>query len=116
MTLQGLNSTHVNRLVYTQENGNITVTCTALSMHECVFSGTSSSTRGETDPKGIIVNNAATLEIHGEPKLSWTKITQSVVPLADTDDLTFEHSVRVSVCLSVFLFVLRTCVRLFVLR
>lgn len=51
--------------------------------------------QGEEHPKAILVDAGGTLEIHGEPRLSWTKITETLTPISqDSEDIYFNHAVR----------------------
>jgi hypothetical protein len=53
--------------------------------------------RGEhnhaSNPKVILVKNGGTLEIHGEPRLSWTVLNETLQATKNTDDVYFEHQV-----------------------
>ncbi|KAK7491692.1 hypothetical protein BaRGS_00017145 [Batillaria attramentaria] len=72
-----------------------------IGSHDCRFTGkvhiTLIGNRGETtaDPdwgeKYIAVSQGGTLELHGEDKLSWTKLTRTVDKLANDPGLHYEH-------------------------
>jgi len=47
---------------------------------------------GEPQAKSILVNAGGTLEIHGQPKLSWTKLDGTLIPSREKD-IVFEHMV-----------------------
>jgi hypothetical protein len=44
--------------------------------------------------KFVLVANGGTLEIHGKPKLSWTKLTSTVPILTKTNGVIFDHLVN----------------------
>ncbi|KAL4222901.1 Hemicentin-1 [Mactra antiquata] len=64
--------------------GQITITLT----------GNRQDHQGETHPKAILVDAGGTLEVHGEPRLPWTKITETLNPLSDTTaGIMYDHAV-----------------------
>lgn len=54
--------------------------------------GTRESHSGETEPKVILVNAGGTLEIHGQPTVSWSKLSGTLLP-SRKRDIIFEHAV-----------------------
>ncbi|XP_053374772.1 cell migration-inducing and hyaluronan-binding protein-like [Mercenaria mercenaria] len=48
----------------------------------------------ETNPKVILVQDGGTLEIHGEPRRSWTKLNKTIVPTKLTQNVYFEHKLQ----------------------
>lgn len=66
----------------------------------CLFhfiKGNKKSHEEEDHPKAILVDAGGTLEIHGEPRLSWTKIIDTLVPHTgyDSGHYYFNHQVHV---------------------
>lgn len=58
-------------------------------------SGNREEHQGEAHPKAILVDEGGTLEVHGEPRLSWTKISETQKPLTQyNEDIYFEHEVN----------------------
>lgn len=57
-------------------------------------SGTRESHAGEEEAKVIQVNTDATIEIHGEPKLSWTKLSTTLPANTNADGILYHHYVR----------------------
>ncbi|XP_053373073.1 cell migration-inducing and hyaluronan-binding protein-like [Mercenaria mercenaria] len=58
-----------------------------------VLTGNRESHEFETHPKAILVSEGGTLEIHGAPRLSWTKITETLNPERgyDSGNIMFNH-------------------------
>ena len=48
----------------------------------------------DKEPKVILVNAGGTIEMHGQPKLSWTKLTATVQATGETTAL-FDHKVGI---------------------
>jgi hypothetical protein len=44
--------------------------------------------------KVIVVAEGGTIEIHGQPKLPWTKLTKTVPVLSKKTGIIFDHIVR----------------------
>ena len=65
-------------------------TCTS----EVNFSGTRKDHEGEVEPKSILVKAGGALEIHGAPKLSWTKLSGTLIPSSE-QPIFFEHMVSI---------------------
>ena len=62
-------------------------------MHFFVIVGTRDNHAGETNPKAILVMAGGSLDIHGLPKRSWTKLAATVPVDGHSPDIIFNHMV-----------------------
>jgi len=66
----------------------------AEKMYELFVSvGTRDDHAGETNPKAILVMAGGSLDIHGLPKRSWTKLAATVPVDGHSPDIIFNHMV-----------------------
>lgn len=82
--------------IYIQKHGSMHIGCGDCPYRgklEIVLTGNRKSHEHETHPKAILVDEGGTLEIHGAPKLSWTKIDKTLNPERGYDggNIFFNH-------------------------
>ena len=49
----------------------------------------------DVGPKVILVASGGTLELHGQEKLSWTKLNKTVTKVDNSEALLYDHMVRI---------------------
>jgi len=65
----------------------------SLILIHLTIAGTRQSHEGEAFPKSILVRDGGRLDIHGEPRKSWTKLTATLGPDSGSEGIRYEHKV-----------------------